>query len=495
MNKQLKFISRTVFGMFIILFFAVTMIQFVNADELRANELNSRTVMNGYKVERGSILVNGDPVAFSTPTGDDYRYVRQYANGPLYAPITGYYSHSQGMSGLEAAMNQDLSGSGNAQFFTRILNTLNGVTPQGSSVQTTIDAKAQEEAAAALNEGGFEGAVVAIEPKTGRILALASTPSFDPNLLSSNDDADIIKNYRQLEEDPTQPLDNRAIAGDLYHPGSVYKLVVAAAALESGTATPDTAFPNPASLQLPQSNAVMYNSTRSTCGSGETATLQQALAFSCNIPIAELAMQMDRDAVPKMAHEFGFDQDIQIPLKVTPSTAPAPLDQAQVALSSIGQLDVRTTPLQMAMVSAGIANDGTVMQPQLVDQVITPDLRVEKEFSPEEFSRPISKKTATALAGMMERDVSDPGAYAQNAAIPGVRVAGKTGTAENGKDEDGNDLPYTLWFTGFAPVDDPQVAVAVVIANGGGAANQYQGSSFELPTAIGKRVMEAVLSE
>ncbi|MBK0420333.1 penicillin-binding protein [Leucobacter sp. CSA1] len=493
MNKQLKFISRTVFGMFLILFFSVTMIQFVSADELRSNELNARTVMNGYKIERGSILVDGEPIAYSTPSGDEYRFVRQYSDGALYAPITGYFSHSQGMTGIESSMNRDLSGTGDAQFFTRIMQTLTGVEPQGSSVELTIDAAAQQAAATAME--GFEGAVVAIDPSTGRIRALYSTPSFDPNTLSSNSDAEIITNYRQLEEDPSQPLQNRATGGDLYHPGSVYKLVTAAAAIESGAATPSTEFDNPTQLSLPQSSAVMHNSTRQACGTGAKATLQQALVFSCNIPIAEMAMGMDRNEVSEMANAFGFGQDITIPNPVTPSEAPAPMDDAQVALSSIGQLDVRVTPLQMAMVSAGIANDGEVMTPQLVDRVITPDLRVEKEYAPETFSQPISQETADALTGMMEHGVSDPGAYAANAAIPGVRVAGKTGTAENGTDDAGNERPYTLWFTGFAPADDPEIAVAVVIADGGGEAYGFEGGSYELPTAVGKQVMEAVLSE
>ena len=495
MNKPLKFLTRTVFGMFLVLFFAVTMIQFVTADELRANELNGRTVKNGYKVERGSILVDGDPIAYSTPTGDEFRYVRQYSAGPLYAPVTGYFSHTQGMTGLEAAMNQDLSGIGNAQFFTRIMNTLNGVAPQGSSVETTIDPRAQQAAADAMAASGFEGAVVAIEPSTGRILAQVSTPSFDPNTLSSNNDAEIITNYRQLEEDPQRPLENRAIAGDLYHPGSVYKLVVAAAAIEDGEATPSSEFANPAQLSLPQSSAVMQNASRTTCGPGDRATLEQAIVMSCNIPIAELAMKMDRNAVPDMARAFGFEQEITTPLAVTPSASPQPADDAQAALSSIGQLDVRVTPLQIAMVSAGIANGGTVMRPHLVDQVITPDLRVEREFPPEELGRPISNKTADALTGIMERGVSAPEGLAQKAAIPGVRVAGKTGTAENGTADDGSDLPFTLWFTGFAPADDPEVAVAVVIEDGGGEAYGFEGGSFDLPTAVGKQVMEAVLSE
>lgn len=495
MNKQLKFLTRTVFIMFLALFFSVTMIQFVSADELRANELNMRTVKNGYKVERGSILVDGEPVAYSTPTSDTYRFVRQYSNGSLYSPITGYFSHSQGITGLELAMNQELSGSGNAQFFTRIMNTITGVAPQGSSVQTTIDPKVQEAAAAAMAEQGFEGAVVAIEPKTGRILALVSTPSFDPNLLSSNSDAEIIANYSQLDKDPSQPLQNRAIAGDLYHPGSVYKLLVAAAAIEAGEATPSTEFANPAELALPQTSRVMQNASRTTCGTDSTATLEQAIVMSCNIPIAELAMGMDPDVVPEMARAFGFEQELSVPLAVTPSVSPTPEDKAQTALSSIGQLDVRATPLQIAMVSAGIANGGTVMKPTLVDQVITPDLRVETQVTPEELAKPISAKTASAVAGMMEKGVSSSEGLARQSGIPGVRVAGKTGTAENGTTAEGNALPFTLWYTGFAPVDDPQVAVAVVIEDGGGEAYGYDGGSFDLPTAVGKRVMEAVLSE
>src|SRR5690606_220063 len=155
---------------------------------------------------------------------------------------------------------------------------------------------------------------------------------------------------------------------------------------------------------------------------------------------------------------------------------------------------VRVTPLQIAMVSAAIANEGKLMTPMLVDRIISPDLRTEAEYSPSELNTPISKKTAEAIASMMEKGVSDSSGYAHRSAIDGVRVAGKTGTAENGFMADGNELPYTLWFTGFAPVDNPQVAVAVVIANGGGSSFEYTGSSFELPTAVGKRVMEAVLN-
>lgn len=492
MNRQLKVLTRTVFGMFFLLFLSVTLIQFVSADELRAHELNGRTLKNGYQIERGSILVQGDPVAFSTPTNDEFHFTRQYSDGPLYAPITGYFSRQQGMTGLEAALNEDLSGTGASQFITRIMRTITGVEPQGSSVETTIDARLQRIATDAM--AGFEGAVVVVDTDTGRVRALVSTPTFDPNVLAVNDDAEIITSYRQLEADPQKPLLNRAIGGDLYHPGSTYKLLVAAAALENGTATPESQFANPAKLTLPQSTAVMQNASRTACGGGDQVSLERALILSCNIPFAELAMSMDRSAVPQMANAFGFDREIEIPLEVTPSTAPTPSDDAQAALSAIGQLDVRSTPLQMAMVSAGIANGGVVMKPQLVDRVITPDLQVERQMEPEPLGRAISEETAGTLTGMMEKVVGNPDGTAHKAAIPGVRVAGKTGTAENGVDENGSDRPFTLWYTGFAPVDDPRFAIAVVIANGGGAAHGFAGSSYDLPTAVGKQVMEAVLN-
>lgn len=492
MNKQLKAISRTVFGMFIVLFISVTMIQFVSADDLRDNELNQRSIKNSYKIERGSILVDGNPIAYSTPTGDEYRFVRQYADGELYAPVTGYFSRRQGMTGLEGAMNQDLSGLSGSQFFTRLMRTITGEEPQGNSIETTLDAALQAATHEAMSE--FKGAAVVIEPSTGKVLAMVSRPSFDPNLLSSNNDSEVIANYNQLEQDPNDPLFNRTIAGDLYHPGSTYKLLTAAAAIENGTATPSSTFANPTALQLPGTSHEIKNSWSGACGSGVQTTLMQAITMSCNIPIAELAMSMDRDAIPEMARAFGFEQDLSIPLEVTPSVAPNPMDEAQVAISSIGQLDVRATPLQMAMVSAGIANDGVVMTPYLVDRVITPDLRTEQVFEPTEFSQPISKETAAALQSMMENGVTAPEGAASGAQIEGARIGGKTGTAENGLNDNGDPLPYTLWYTGYAYMGDTQVAIAVVIEDAGGEAYGYAGTSSNLPVRVGKQIMEAVLT-
>jgi peptidoglycan glycosyltransferase len=492
MNKQLKAISRTVFAMFIVLFFSVTMIQFVAADDLRSNEYNQRSIKNSYKIERGSILVSGDPIAYSTPTGDEYRFQRQYADGPMYAPITGYFSRTQGMTGLEGAMNQDLSGLSGSQFFTRLARTVTGEAPQGSSVETTINAQVQAVAWEAMAD--FSGAAVALDYETGEVLAMVSRPSYDPSELSLNNSAQVIANYAELEDDPADPLFNRTIGGDLYHPGSTYKLLVAAAAIENGTATPASTFANPAMLQLPQSSAVLTNAWNGICGSTGDTTLMQAITQSCNIPIAELAMSMDRDAVPEMARAFGFEQDLEIPLTVTPSVTPQPMDDAQTALSSIGQLDVRATPLQIAMVSAGIANDGVVMKPELVKRIITPDLRTERSYEPVEFSTPISSATAQSMQAMMEQVIEAPDGSATSARIEGARVGGKTGTAENGLDANGDLLPYTYWYTGYAEMGDRRVALAVVIEDGGGPTYEFAGSS-SLAVGVGKQIMEAVLNQ
>lgn len=492
MNKQLKVLTRTLFLLFFVLFVAVTYIQAVQADELRANPLNQRTTMNAFRVERGPILVQGTQVAQSVPSSDEFQFQRVYPDGSLYAPATGFFSHYQGMTGIEAAMNSELSGIGNTQFFTRFMRIITGEKPQGSAVELTLNRIAQEAAFEALD--GYEGAIVALEPDTGKILAMVSTPSFDPNNLAMHDDVEIIENYTEYELNPDKPLINRAIAGDLYHPGSTYKLITAAAALESGAATPTTEFTNELEFKLPGSTNVIENYGSEKCGPDDKVTLETSVMLSCNVPIGELATQMDEDAIPKMAKEFGFDTEFEIPLTVTPSVAPTPMSKAEAAISAIGQLDVRVTPLQMAMVSAAIANEGAVMQPQLINQVIAPDFKVEQSFSPILYNQAISKKTASQLAQMMIKGVNEPEGAAANAKIDGITVAGKTGTAENGSDVFGDPRPYTIWFTGFAPAENPKIAIAVVVENGGGEAHDFVGTSYEIPTAIGRQVMEAVLS-
>ncbi|THG29446.1 peptidoglycan D,D-transpeptidase FtsI family protein [Naasia lichenicola] len=483
MNRELKRVSVLVVLMFVALFVSTSIIQVFQADNLSADPRNARTLYDGYDVQRGSILVAGQPVAESVASDDRYKYQRTYSNGELYAAVTGYFAIGGAPTGIEGALNSDLSGTAGSQFLDRISRIVTGEAPRGDSVELTIDPVVQQAAWDAL--GDLQGAVVAVDPKTGAILAMVSKPSFDPNPIASHDSDASDAAYSGLLDDPSQPLQNRAIEGDLNPPGSVFKLVVSSAALNGGKYTPDSEFPNPSTYQLPGTDTFINNSEGGSCGGGDTATIATALRLSCNIPFAELGGALGEDTIAAMASAYGFGQDVSIPMSVTPSTYPAGLDAGQLALSSFGQYEDRVTPMQMAMVSAGIANGGVVMQPNLVKQVLAPDLTVRSTFTPTEFSRPISDNTSATLTQMMVNGVEN--GAASNARIDGVSVAGKTGTAENGGDD-----PYTLWFTGFAPADDPQVAIAVVVENGGGLGQDGFGNLVAAP--IAKQVIEAVLN-
>jgi peptidoglycan glycosyltransferase len=313
---------------------------------------------------------------------------------------------------------------------------------------------------------------------------MVTSPSYDTNLLASHDTDEVNTLYEALDADPAHPLFNRAIGGDLNPPGSTFKLVVASAALASGRYTPESTVPNPGSYQLPQSSTVIFNASGGACGSGDTVTIAEALRLSCNIPFAELAVELGDAAIREEAEKYGFNAAFSMPLESTPSSYPRGLDEPQTALTGFGQGQVTATPLQMAMVSAGIANEGVVMNPRMVDQVIGADLSVQQTVEDTEYGSALSAELAAQMVSMMVANVSD--GAASGATIDGVDVGGKTGTAENGADR-----PYTLWFTGFAPAANPEVAVAVVVEDGGGEGQSGSGNTIAAP--IAKKVMEAVL--
>ena len=482
MNKELKRVSAVVLAMFIALFLSSSLIQVVFADDLKADGRNARTLYASYSTERGPILVDGQPIALSVPSDDEFKFQRTYPGGAIYAPITGHLTLFGEPTGIEGALNDYLSGRANQQFLDQVNAILTGQNPKGAAVELTIDPVVQQAAWDAL--GDSEGAVVAIDPRTGAILAMVSKPTYDPNTLASHD-TDLVEDlYQQLLDDPNQPLVNRAIRGDLDPPGSTFKVVVTAAALEAGIGA-DTPIPNPQSFQLPGTNVTIFNSGESACGGTETVSLADALRLSCNIPFAQLGAQLGGAAIGRQAAAFGFDDEFLIPMRTDASQYPRGLDEPQLMLSAFGQSQVRATPLQMAMVSAAVANGGVVMNPTLIESIIAPDLRVLEELEPSEYGRAMSQENAITLTQLMVADVSN--GVADNASIDGVEVAGKTGTAENGDDE-----PYTLWFTGFAPANAPEVAVAVVIQNGGGQGQSGTGNDLAAP--IAKVVMEAVLN-
>ena len=483
MTKELRRLSILMLIMFLALFASTSWIQVVEADALSANPANRRALYDSYEVQRGSIIASGIPIATSVPSDDVYSWQRQYPDAPMWAHVTGWINPALGSStGVEQAMNQALSGTSGSQFFSRIERIITGQPPRGSNVVLSLDADAQRAAYEAL--GNLQGAVIAIEPATGRILAMVSSPSFDTNVLAQHDPDAALAAYDALEAEPTHPLYDRSIGGDLNPPGSTFKLVVASAALASGEYTPESQLPNLAVYRLPQSSAVVYNAGGGTCGGGATVSIADALRLSCNIPFAQLAVELGDNAIREEAEKYGFNMSFDVPMTSTPSSYPRALDDPQTALTGFGQGQVTATPLQMAMVSAGIANRGIVMSPRLVDRVIGSDLSVQETFDDVEFGRALEDDLAAEMIAMMVANVNE--GAASGARIDGVDVGGKTGTAENGPGR-----PYTLWFTGFAPADNPRVAVAVVVEDGGGQGQSGSGNTIAAP--IAKRVMEAVL--
>ena len=484
MSKNLRFVGILVLGMFLSLLIASTTIQVIAAPSLNSADNNTRTILASYEIQRGPILIDGVPIVQSVPADTEYRWQRQYANGPLYAPITGYTTIGLGQSGLEQSMNAELSGRGDTQFLTGLQRLFTGQSPAGAAVELTINTKLQQTAWDALD--GRRGSVIALDPATGAVLAMVSSPTYDPNTFTSPDRSAVLAQYDALNADPTKPLQNRAIGGDMNPPGSVFKLVVAAAALDAGITTPDAPLPNPPTFTLPGSTAVVNNPSHgSPCGPGETTTLRLAIEQSCNIPFAQLAIQLGEAKVRQMAEKLGFNHEFTLPMKSTASVYPtASLDDAQTALTGFGQFDVRATPLQVALVSSAIANRGVVMNPTTVEQVLTPELQQLRGQPKSEFGRAFSEQVANDLRSMMVGSVNS--GVASNARIGGVDVAGKTGTAENGPGE-----PYSLWFTGFIASGDKHVAVAVVLEDGGGMGQSGTGNGQA--ALIGQEVMKAVL--
>ena len=440
-------------------------------NELNESEYNRRVRDADFATDRGDILVGTRPVAQSEATRGRFAYRRTYADGATYAPITGFYSYDRGSAGLERSYNRALAGTDDALFVRRLVDLVTGRKTQGASVTTTIDAKAQEAAVKAL--GKQKGAVVAIEPKTGRILALVTSPTYDPNTLSGDIDV-ASKSWEKLTADSSRPLSNRA-SSEIYPPGSTFKLITAAAALENGY-QPDTKVDSPTRLKLPGTETYLPNETN--CG-GTKVSLTQALNVSCNTAFAQLGIDLGEDAVREMAEAFGMTGErFEMPLRVEGSTVGDIENDAELGVASIGQQNVQMTPMQAAMVAAAVANDGTLMRPYLVDQLLAPDLTVIDETDPEEMSQPVSEQTAGALTEMMSSVVANGSGRA--ARINGVQVAGKTGTAEN-------DGPDHNWFIGFAgPDDEPRIAVAVFVRNGGGT-----GGDTSAP--IARQVMQAYL--
>ena len=479
MITPLRRVGIVVIAMFLTLFLSTSLIQVVVAEDIAEDNRNVRKLYDSFSAERGQILAGGIAVATSVPVDTRFKFLRTYPYGELYAPVVGYYTLNQGNAGIESAMNSLLTGRAHSQVIEQFTALVTGSNPKGASVVLSIDPEIQQATWDAM--GNREGAIVVLEPATGRIIAMVSKPSYDPNLLAQHSSSAVLDAYDTLSTDPRNPLANRATGGDQYFPGSVFKIIMMAAALESGNFSAESEFENPAELALPLSSKTIKNSGGRLCGGGETVSLEAAFRLSCNIPFAELALELGENTIGSMADSMGFGATIEIPFKVTASRFPRGMDQAQLMLSSFGQFDVRVTPLQVAMTSAAIANGGVLMTPNLVDQVIAPNLRVIESFEPSIYSRPLSARTSEELKRMMVGNVSS--GVASGATILGVDVAGKTGTAETGV---GNGRSF--WFTGFAPAENPQVVIAVVIEG-----EREEGTANSIAAPIARDIMMAVM--
>ncbi|MDO4901437.1 penicillin-binding protein 2 [Actinomyces sp.] len=487
MNRQIRQVTVLVLVMILALAVSLTSVQGLarpalwesssRQGTLTTDARNSRMVYAQFGTDRGQILAGDTVIADSEPSDDAYTYQRTYPGGQLYAPLTGYFSTAfSSMTGLERAANPVLNGEDPSLFSSRIKSLITGENQQGGAIKLTIDPQVQQAAWDAL--GGRQGSVVALDPSTGAILAMVSSPSYDPNLLASHDAEAVQSAWDTLNADTARPLINRAIGGDLYPPGSTFKILTTAAALRTGIANVNTQMNAPDTLTLPGTNHALSNYAGESCGNG-TVTLAYAFAESCNTPFAQLAIDVGDDELATEAANWGFGEELNIPLTVTPSTYPANDSAAQTAMAGIGQASVRATPLMMASVAATIANDGKQMSPYLIAQTLDSDLSVVSTTSPRVARTPISSDIAQSLSQLMQATVTDgTGTAAQ---VAGVTVAGKTGTAETGSEDGG---PVT-WFIGFAGTDiaDPTIAVAVVLDGGEQTATTGTGGSVAGPIA------------
>ena len=485
MNTPVRRIAIAVMVMILLLMANLTYVQVVKASDYRNDPRNQRVLIAEYSRQRGQISAEGQVLASSVATDDRLQYLRQYPDGPTFAPVTGYYSMIYSSTGIERSEDEVLNGSDDRLFVRRLSDLITGRDPSGGNVVLTIDPAVQERAYAELTDRGYAGAVVALRPQTGEILAMVSTPSYDPNRLASHNAAEQTEAYGEFDDEDPPVLINRAIS-ETYPPGSTFKLIDTAAALNAGF-TPDSQLTADAEITLTNTNTTLQNFAGTRCGTGATASLRDALARSCNTAFAELAATLGEDRLREQAQAFGIGTAApSIPLPVASSSLGEIPDVAALQQSGIGQRDVRMTPLQNAMVVAAIANGGEVMAPYLVKEIQGADLEPITVTEPDRLGRAIDPAVARTLTDLMIGAENRTGGGGQ---IPGVQIAAKTGTAEHGADP--KTTPPHNWYVAFAPAENPQVAVAVLVENGGDRSLEATGGSRAAP--IGRAVIGEAL--
>ncbi|MFF6980278.1 peptidoglycan D,D-transpeptidase FtsI family protein [Streptomyces sp. NPDC008343] len=495
MNRPIRAVAIFCGLLILSLLLRANWLQSVQAPQLATDQKNRRVQIEQFAAPRGNIIVGGQPVTGSKEVqGTDFKYKRTYVNGPLYAPVTGYASQAQGMTLLEKTFDGILTGKDERLAFQQFADVVTGEGRRAGSVVTTIEPKAQKAAYQGLTDlEGARGAVVALDPRTGKVLALVSAPSFDPSEFAGGtlDESD---RFVALTKDKRKPLANRALR-ETYPPGSTFKILTAAAALEHGVVNDiDAATDADSPYPLPQSqNKIGSEAGNAVCGK---ASLKTAMQHSCNNVFLDAAAELGPEKLRETAEKFGFNEDVYSSafgdLLATKSLYPENLDKPGTALTGMGQGSLTSTPMQMAMVTAALANDGKLMQPYIIDEIRDPDLSVLQKTQPVEMSQAVSASTAQKVQQMMEFTAAK--GSAQRAQIDGITVGGKTGTAQRGVDV-AKEVPYG-WFVSYGKKQDgTSVAVAVFIDPTDMHISRKDISGGRLGAPIARSVMQAILQQ
>ncbi|HEU5418653.1 MAG TPA: penicillin-binding transpeptidase domain-containing protein [Streptosporangiaceae bacterium] len=469
MNRAIFRLSLACLVMFVLLMINVNYVQAFQSSSLADRPGNSRVFYQQFQYKRGSIVAVGDGGATKIAEsrlvkGGHGTYKRYYPDGPAYAPVTGFDSIFS-KTGIEGTENKELSGTAPALEVHNLISLITGKPKLGATVSVTLSAAAQQAAYKALASSGHEGAVVALNPRTGAILTMASYPSYNPNAYTTLNGDKLDKIDTANRKNPGQPLLNRALQAT-YPPGSTFKIVTSSAAFSTHrVASPSSPVDAPPSLPLGNGNSLI-NDDNETCGDGHPPIIE-AFLLSCNTAFGKLGQQLGGAKLRQYANKFGFNTAHEVPLATVPSVIPKVTDPAFEAFTAIGQYNDSVTPMQEAMLSAAIANGGTLMKPYLVQQVQAPDLSAIDTAQPTVLSRPVTSTVAGYMTQMMKQVTQNPAgtAYATaNSSVAGVEIAGKTGTAQNGVNNTGLDDAV---FTCFAPADNPRIAVGVIVKGGG----------------------------
>lgn len=482
MNRSIRNVSVFTFVLTVILLVNLTWIQAFQSSTYAENSLNARQYYDMQSIPRGQISAGGQVLAESHPNENGF-YTRDYPTNPeSYGAVLGYLSDRYGASGIEASQNSILDGTDDSLFASRAWDTITGQERRGANVELTLQPNVQQVAYDQLASRGYSGSVVALRPSTGEVLAMASTPGFDPAVVSSTDAATSDAAFQALQESPDAPLLNRSTQ-QTQPPGSTFKLITTAAALAAGDST-DTLVNGESQITLPDTVTTLENYGGASCG-GAQVPLSTAFARSCNTSFVDLVNRHGEDSFRDTADAFGIgaEDDDNFGLPIQNSTIGDIPDTAALSQSSIGQRDVALTPLQNAVIAATIANDGVRMKPHIVKQVTGADLNVIDETRPQEAGRAVDSEVAAELTELM--------VGAEEYAGGSSDIASKTGTAEHGEDSRYS-APHA-WYVAFGPSQDADVAVAVLVENGGDVGRGATGGAVAAP--IGRAVIDAALQE